>query len=91
MEEHPGTPQSHRLDGFAYESEKIRFGSFSLGDVLNNEIRKLGRFAFRDKRSSGKSSKKFVDEFVRSAPQPGRTERGKEICSVHQGGGVWSG
>jgi hypothetical protein len=51
-----------------------RFGSFSLGDVMNHEIQKFGRFAFRDKRSNGEASKKFVEGFTRSAPQVGRTE-----------------
>jgi hypothetical protein len=40
---------------------------------MNQEIHKFGRFAFRDKRSNGEASKKFVEGFTRSAPQFGRT------------------
>jgi hypothetical protein len=43
----------------------IRFGSFSLGDVFEREIKKLGRFAFREKHSTGEAAAKFVEEFIR--------------------------
>jgi hypothetical protein len=45
---------------------------------MNHEIQKLGRFAFRDKQSNGEASKKFVEEFTKSAPQVGRTERNEK-------------
>jgi hypothetical protein len=35
------------------------------GDVFEREIKQLGRFAFRDKHSTGEATAKFVDEFVR--------------------------
>jgi hypothetical protein len=43
----------------------IRFGSFSLGDVFEREIKRLGRFAFREKHSTGKAAAKFEEEFIR--------------------------
>jgi hypothetical protein len=43
----------------------IRFGSLSLGDVFEREIKKLGWFAFREKHSTGEAATKFVEEFVR--------------------------
>jgi hypothetical protein len=43
----------------------IKFGSFSLGDVFEREITKLGRFAFRKKKSSGAAAERFVEDFVR--------------------------
>jgi hypothetical protein len=61
-----------------FHSDTIKCGSFSLGDVMNHEIRKFGSFAFRDKRTSGDASKRFVEEFMKSAPPLGRTERGLE-------------
>jgi hypothetical protein len=35
------------------------------GDVFERETKQLGRFAFRDKHSTGEAAAKFVDEFVR--------------------------
>jgi hypothetical protein len=47
------------------EETPIKFGSFSLGDVFEREISKLGRFAFRKRNSSGEAAAKFVEDFVR--------------------------
>jgi hypothetical protein len=76
-----------RVDDLSMGPERIRFGSFSLGDVMEHEIRKLGRFAFRDKRSNGNASKNFVEKFLKSAPPLGRTEDGRkawEFCSERE-------
>jgi hypothetical protein len=48
------------------ENSMIKFGSFSLGDVFEREIRKLGEFAFRGKHSKGEASRRFVEEFVKA-------------------------
>jgi hypothetical protein len=47
------------------EETPIKFGSFSLGDVFEREISKLGRFVFRNRNSSGEAAAKFVEDFVR--------------------------
>jgi hypothetical protein len=49
----------------ASDETPIKFGSFSLGDVFEREIIKLGRFAFRKKNSSGVAAARFVEDFVR--------------------------
>jgi hypothetical protein len=41
-----------------------KFGTFSIGDVIDGEIQKLGQFALRGKKSSGKAARKFVEEFT---------------------------
>jgi hypothetical protein len=52
------------------QTEHIRFGSFSLGDVINSEIKKFGRFALRGRNSSGQAASKFIKEFSKSvSPQ----------------------
>jgi hypothetical protein len=51
--------------GEAVTGAPIRFGSFSLGNVFQREIKKLGRFAFQEKHSMGDAVAKFVDEFIR--------------------------
>jgi hypothetical protein len=45
------------------QTEHIRFGSFSLEDVINSEIKKFGRFALRGRNSSGQAASKFIEEF----------------------------
>jgi hypothetical protein len=72
MADRLGRPSHGEIQSMS-SADFIRFGSFSLGDVMNQEIQKFGRFAFRDKRSNGEASKKFVEGFTRSAPQFGRT------------------
>lgn len=47
-----------------WDGEPIKFGSFSLGDVFDSEIKKLGRFAFRERKSTGDAAAKFVEKFV---------------------------
>jgi hypothetical protein len=61
-----GTGVNSSIGDFrASEGTPIKFGSFSLGDVFEREISKLGRFAFHKRNSSGEAAAKFVDEFVR--------------------------
>lgn len=43
-----------------------RFGSFSLGDVFDQEIQKKGQFAFRGRQSNVQSSTRFIDLFAKS-------------------------
>jgi hypothetical protein len=83
MADRSETPCLIREDHLATSLEKIRFESFSLGDVMEHEIRKLGRFAFHDKRSNGNASKNFVDEFVKSAPHRGRPEGSRDAREIH--------
>lgn len=82
MAELSETPCHMRVDDLVMGSERIRFGSFSLGDVMEHAIRKLGRFAFRDKRSNGISSKNFVEEFLKSAPPLGRSEGSSKAWEI---------
>jgi hypothetical protein len=44
---------------------EFKFGTFSLGDVIDGEIQKFGQFALRGKKSSGKVARKFAEEFIR--------------------------
>jgi hypothetical protein len=47
-----------------WDGEPIKFGSFSLGDVFDSEIKKLGRFAFRERKSTGDAVAKFVENLL---------------------------
>jgi hypothetical protein len=62
----PGGSGAIRVSDDPREPEEtpIKFGSFSLGDVFEGEISKLGRFAFRRRNSSGEAAAKFVENFV---------------------------
>jgi hypothetical protein len=48
MADRLGTPIHGEVESVS-DAGCIRFGSFSLGDVMNQKIQKFGRFAFRDK------------------------------------------
>jgi hypothetical protein len=45
---------------------ELQFGSFSLGDVFEQEIRRFGEFAFRGKHTKGEASRRFVKDFVKN-------------------------
>jgi hypothetical protein len=65
-----------------WDGEPIKFGSFSLGDVFDSEIKKMGRFAFRERNSTGDAAAKFVEKFV------GLQQDLRENLS--QAGGAWT-
>lgn len=44
---------------------EFKFGTFSLGDVIDGEIKKFGQFALRGKKFFGKAARKFLEEFTR--------------------------
>ncbi|RLM75223.1 hypothetical protein C2845_PM15G04920 [Panicum miliaceum] len=67
-----------RLVSTEMEDREIRFGSFSLGDVFNREIKRHGRFPFRGKQTSAETSHRFVDLFIRT-PLEGQARVSPEV------------
>jgi hypothetical protein len=54
------------IHGELSRGAELKFGTFSLGDVFEQEIRRLSEFAFRGKHTKGEASKRFVEDFVRN-------------------------
>lgn len=53
----------------------IRFGSFSLGDILNKKIQKHRRFAFHGKHTNAETSSRFVEGYVKANIEDSRKEK----------------
>jgi hypothetical protein len=61
----PGSLREASMAGLSRGAE-LKFGTFSLGDVFEQEIRRLDEFAFRGKHTKGEASRRFVEDFVRN-------------------------
>ncbi|RLN32915.1 putative retroelement [Panicum miliaceum] len=77
-----------RYAEFEIRKQSKGIGVFSFGDILEKEIQKHGRFAFRGKHTSADCSERFVQDFIRARSEEGEwlwVPKGAALQTVERG------